>query len=117
MLIIIPDIDVGAIFFGALISGFVSSILIGFAVKYIDKKMKAAEEENKRKQEHHQRQSILEAEVRVAQGQVIFWVCELVLGESAGKTEKALEEARKTYSEADKRLKEHKSQIVAEYYH
>ncbi len=105
------------IFIGALISGLVSSVLIGFAVKHIDHKLEKAAKEARTKQSFHQKQSVAEEAARATLGRVVYWTTSVLLTDDAPLPTEELKEALKAYNEADKRLVEIKREIVAEYYH
>ncbi len=96
----------------ALISGLVSTVMIGSAVKYIDRKIAKAEEEKKRKERFLQRKSIASSNVRAAQGKVIYWV---VRGLKHPPPNGELDAAMEEYKRAEDEYKAINQQILAEF--
>ncbi|MCI1958415.1 MAG: hypothetical protein LKJ25_02175 [Clostridia bacterium] len=76
----------------AVSSGFISSIVVWFLKRYIDKKLTAAEEEAAERQRVKQKRMKLDAELHHAQGRVLFWIHHAIVhGEHNGELQSSFE--------------------------
>lgn len=78
-----------------LLNACVSTGIVGYAVKYIDRKIAKGEAERQKKEQYLQRRSIANANVKRAQGKVIYWLARAVTHPPAnGELDAAMKELK-----------------------
>lgn len=97
---------------GALVSAFISGIVLVYLRKYIDQKWQEQEQRRKSDLELRKKRSVLEQERRRAAGRLFFWLHHAIVKPPANGD---LENAMQSYLEAEEKQKELDRQILADY--
>ncbi len=96
----------------AVVSGFISVIILGYVKRYIDHKLEAADKEKRQVEEYQRRRSVANAQLRRAEGRLFFWMYRAIKKPPANGE---LEEAMAAFNKAEEQSKSIDQEIVADF--
>ena len=96
----------------ALTSGAISTFVLGYLKRYLDKKLDAVEEEKRQKEAYQRHRNVATAKLRRATGRLLFWLHHAI---TKPPPNGELEAAFEAYQKAEDDLKGIDQEIVADY--